>query len=85
MTKEHLKGAFAFGSCMGVLGFILLFYSVSFGTSRAQSWLEDQGGANTEQYQMIIESYIQTFIVTGGILFAFGLLLSSYAFYKSQK
>ncbi|ADI00459.1 hypothetical protein BBEV_2559 [Salisediminibacterium beveridgei] len=48
----------------------------SFGTSLGKSWLFNQegGAANADQYMMVIENYIRSFLVSGGILFGTGLL-----------
>jgi hypothetical protein len=74
MTIEKLK-AFAIISVLFVLsGAIMIFKSVNFGTSRADSWLADRGGADTGLYHLIINGYINTFLVSGGILFALGLI-----------
>ncbi|MFA9560141.1 hypothetical protein ACERII_22760 [Evansella sp. AB-rgal1] len=70
MKKENFM---ILGSILTVTGFILLFFSTNFGTSIANSWLHQQGGADTSMYHLMIKSYINNFLVTGGILFGIGL------------
>jgi hypothetical protein len=82
MTKENLRGTLILGIFIVVVGFIMLFFSVRFGTSLAENWLIKQGGANTDTYNIIVKSYINNFLVTGSILSSFGLLLNSFAYYK---
>jgi hypothetical protein len=54
MTIEKLK-AFAIISVLFVLsGAIMIFKSVNFGTSRADSWLADRGGLDTGLYHLNI-------------------------------
>ncbi|WP_409292711.1 hypothetical protein [Peribacillus sp. SCS-37] len=67
--------------CTGA-GLILLFYSVSFGNSLALSWLDEQGGSDPQQYQIVMESYINSFIACGSILFAFGLVLGGLGYFS---
>lgn len=52
------------------------FFSVDFGTSLADSWVAKQGGASTERYHIILESYIHSFLIAGSILFGFSLLFA---------
>jgi hypothetical protein len=62
----------------------MLFFSVNFGTSLAEEWLVKQGGENTKVNNIIVKSYINTFLVAGSILFAFGLLINGFTYYKLQ-
>ncbi|MRH43269.1 hypothetical protein GH741_11315 [Aquibacillus halophilus] len=73
MTEENFHRFVTVGSTLTVIGFILLFFSTHFGTSMADSWLMNQGGADTSIYQIRVESYINNFLVSGGILFGIGL------------
>ncbi|MEJ9232034.1 hypothetical protein LAV79_21700 [Peribacillus butanolivorans] len=84
MTKDNLKGTLILGSLIGIIGFVMLFFSVNFGTSLAENWLIKQGGADTDTYNIIVKSYINSFLVAGSILFAFGLLIISFTYYKLQ-
>jgi hypothetical protein len=82
MTIEKLK-VFAIISVLLVLsGVIMIFNSVNFGTSIADSWLADRGGADTGLYHLVIKGNINSFLVSGGILFGFGLVFLTLAYYK---
>ena len=61
MTKDKLKGLIFLGSLIGIVGFILLFFSVHFGTYFAEDWLSKQGGVDTSLYLIIVEGYINNF------------------------
>lgn len=82
MTKDKLKGLIALGSLITAIGFIMLFFSVNFGTSRAGNWLVKQGGADTSTYLIVIEGYTNSFLAAGSILFGIGLTLTIFAIYK---
>ena len=84
MNKDQLKGALIIASIAGISGFIMVFFSVHFGTSTAENWLLKQGGADTGYYNIVVKSSINNFLVSGGILFAFGLVIVSIAYYKLQ-
>ena len=80
MTKDKLKGLIFLGSLIGIAGFILLFFSVHFGTYFAEDWLSKQGGVDTSLYLIIVEGYINNFLSAGSILFGIGLLTVIYAY-----
>jgi ABC-type sugar transport system permease subunit len=82
MTKDKLKRLILFGSLMTAIGFILLFFSVNFGTSLAENWLLKQGGADTSTYLIVIEGYIKNFLAAGSILFGSGIATITFAYYK---
>ncbi|KMM37986.1 hypothetical protein [Guptibacillus hwajinpoensis] len=84
MNKDKLIGLIIWGSIIGISGFVMLFFSVHFGTSIAENWLIKQGGADTDYYNIIVKSYINNFLVGGGILFAVGLATNFIAYYKLQ-
>jgi hypothetical protein len=73
MTKDNLYRFVTIGSTLTVIGFILLFFSTYFGTSMADNWLMEQGGVDTALFHLRLESYINNFLVSGGILFGIGL------------
>ncbi|KIY21040.1 MULTISPECIES: hypothetical protein [Mesobacillus] len=83
--KERLHGFAIIGALFIFAGGILTFKSVSFGTSMAESWLVSQGGADSGHYQIVITSYINTFLVAGGVMLGFGLLLTTLITYKLIK
>lgn len=64
------------------IGFILLFFSTTFGSLQAENWLVKQGGADTSIYLVMIKSYINTFLVSGSILFGIGLVITFFSLYK---
>ncbi|WP_174733245.1 hypothetical protein [Mesobacillus harenae] len=82
VTKDKLMGLIALGSVLSAVGFILLFFSVNFGTSLAESWLVKQGGADTSIYLKVIEGYTNNFLFAGSILFGIGLFALLLSYYK---
>ncbi|MDP4552814.1 hypothetical protein Q9251_18200 [Alkalihalobacillus macyae] len=84
MNKDKLIGLVVWGSIIGISGFVMLFFSVHFGTSIAENWLIKQGGADTGYYNIIVKSSINNFLVGGGILFAFGLAINLITYFKLQ-
>ena len=82
MTKNKLKGLASLASIISVIGIILIFFSVNFGTSLAEKWLAKQGGADTSTYLIVLEGYINNFIVSGSIVFGIGLAAIAFAYYK---
>ncbi|KGP90597.1 hypothetical protein N780_04190 [Pontibacillus chungwhensis BH030062] len=69
MTKDNYYRFVTIGLTSSVIGFILLFFSTNFGTLMA-----DKGGSDPAMYHIRIESYINSFVVSGGILFGIGLV-----------
>ncbi|WML44640.1 hypothetical protein [Neobacillus sp. PS3-40] len=82
MTKENLINFSIVGFLCGLGGLVMIFFSVNFGTSLAESWLVSQGGADTRYYHIIVKSNINNFLVAGGIIFGFGLLIIALTLYK---
>ncbi|WP_033828047.1 hypothetical protein [Bacillus andreraoultii] len=82
MTSANLKGMLGSGIVITVIGFILLFFSTTFGSIQADNWLVQQGGADTSIYLVMIKSYINTFLVSGSILFGIGLIITFFSLYK---
>lgn len=85
MSKENLISLIVVGLILVIGGLVMIFSSVNFGTSFADSWLMSRGGAGTGIYQIILKGYINNFIVAGGILFGFGLMVVIFIYYKFQK
>jgi hypothetical protein len=83
--KEKLQGFVMIGALFSLVGVILTFFSVSFGTSMADSWLASRGGADTGYYHLIVTSYINSFLVAGAVILGFGLMLTSLAAFKLIK
>ena len=84
MTRDKLKGliAFAFSILLTVLGLFLLFNSVNYGTSLAESWLVEKGGASTTWYHIRAKGNINNFLSVGSILFGVGLTTTMFISYK---
>ncbi|MDQ6600818.1 hypothetical protein [Bacillus salipaludis] len=84
MSKEKLISLIVVGFILVIGGLVMIFSSVNFGTSFADSWLTGRGGADTGIYQIILKSYINNFLVAGGILFGFGMMIVVLIYYKFQ-
>ncbi|WP_455717333.1 hypothetical protein [Anaerosporobacter sp.] len=82
MTKDKLKGFLAVSVLLAVLGLFLLFNSVNFGTSLAESWIAKQGGADTAWYHIRAKGNINNFLAAGSILFVCGLTTTIFGSYK---
>lgn len=82
MTIEKLKASAIISVLLVLSGAIIIFNSVNFGTSWADSWLADRGGADTGLYHLIINGYINIFLLSGGILFGLGLIFLTIVYYK---
>lgn len=72
MLQKHIFRLGVISFLLIIVGLILMFSSVAFGTSLGESWLINQENsiADTSQYMMIIETYTNTFLISGSILFA---------------
>ncbi|MEH7114459.1 hypothetical protein V7124_19140 [Neobacillus niacini] len=82
MPKEKLISLIIVGLIFIIGGLVMIFSSVNYGTSFADSWLISRGGADTGIYQIILKGYINNFLVAGGILFGFGLMVVILSAYK---
>ena len=82
MTKEKLKIFVVLGSLLTAIGFILLFFSVNFGTLRAENWIIKEGSMETATYLVLIEGNINNFLAAGSILFGIGIATLLFAYYK---
>jgi hypothetical protein len=83
MVTNHLKVLLIFGSVISVVGLIVLLSSVNIGMSLSYNWLLSQGGsADSNTYNLVMESYISNFTILGGILCSFGLLTVVVSYYK---
>jgi hypothetical protein len=60
-----------------------MFSSISLGTSLGDSWLSSQvdGIADSNRYNMIVETYKNNFVIIGSILFGAGLLSAIFTYY----
>lgn len=69
-----------------VIGIILILSSVSIGRNIASDILTKEGGMSTEEYKLIIRSYIESWRICGvvvSLLGGAGTLFSGYILYKS--
>ncbi|EIM05375.1 hypothetical protein A1A1_16675 [Planococcus antarcticus DSM 14505] len=84
MFKKHIKRLGVISSVLALLGLILMFSSASFGIYLGSSWLINQEGsiADTSQYMMVNETFSNAYLVTGGILFAAGLLTAILTYFS---
>ncbi|MGM8211197.1 hypothetical protein ACLIBH_00215 [Virgibacillus sp. W0430] len=83
MNTDAERGLMAVGSLLALIGFIALFFSASFGTSLAEQWLISQGGmSDSSIYESRISTYMYSFLVGGGILFAIGVSSIIIGYYK---
>jgi hypothetical protein len=74
LITDKLKGIIIVGFLLSIVGIILLFFSVNFGTSLGDNWLAKQGGADTSYYHIVTKGYINTFLAAGSILLGIGLI-----------
>jgi hypothetical protein len=79
---KKLTSLIIVGLILIIGGLVMIFSSVNYGTSYADSWLMSRGGADTGIYQIILKGYINNFLVAGGILFGFGLMVVILSAYK---
>jgi len=85
VLKEHIKGLSIISSLLTIAGLVLMFSSISFGTSLGSSWLlnQEDGTANTSEYDMVVETYKNNFVIAGSILFGAGLLTAILTYFTS--
>lgn len=85
MFKNHIIGLLIVSVLLAIVGLVLLFSSASFGMSLGNSWLMSQqdGIADTGQFMIVIETYTTSFVVSGGILFATGLLMAILTYFTA--
>ena len=83
MSHEHFKGLSIISSLIVIAGVVLMFSSISLGNSLGDSWLNSQedGIADSNRYNMIVETYKNNFVIIGSILFGAGLLSAIFTYY----
>ncbi|OKL35296.1 hypothetical protein [Domibacillus mangrovi] len=83
MSKDHIKTFCIISILLIIAGFVLMFSSVSYGTSLGSSWLmkQSEGIADTSQYNMIVKTYINNFVIIGSISLITGLLLAMLTYF----
>ena len=85
LIKEHIKGLIIISSLLTIAGLVLMFSSISFGTSLGSSWLlnQEDGIADTSEYDMVVETHKNNFVIAGSILFGTGLLTAILTYFTS--
>ncbi|UJW56187.1 hypothetical protein HXZ66_01550 [Bacillus sp. A116_S68] len=85
MLNKHIKGLSIISSLLAIAGLVLMFSSISFGTALGESWLINQvdGVADTSQYNMIVETYKNNFVITGSVLFSASILTAILTYFTA--
>lgn len=85
MIKEHIKRLNVISAILAIAGLVLMFSSVSFGTSLGDSWLSNQmgGEAAASKYNLIVKTFINNFVILVGILFGAGILTAIFTNFAS--
>jgi hypothetical protein len=84
LSNDRIKGLSIISILLVVVGLYLMFSSVSFGTSLAESWLSDQGGADTSKYLMVLKIYKNNFVIIGSMLLSASLLIAILTYFSSK-
>jgi uncharacterized BrkB/YihY/UPF0761 family membrane protein len=82
MSTKLIKELSVVSVILAVAGLVLMFSSVAFGTSLADSWLlnKEGGFADTGQYTMVLKTYSNNFVIIGSLLFGTGLLSALFTY-----
>ncbi|PFA62822.1 hypothetical protein CN378_17410 [Bacillus sp. AFS015802] len=84
MSKDHSILVVILGALSGIVGFIMLFFNVYFGTSRADAWLASRGGADTGFYHIVVKGYMNTFLVGGALMALLGMVAVVWGYHLLQ-
>lgn len=77
MNKNYLTFAYAISGISIIIGLLMIFNSGSRGQSLASAEINrNDGMMDTAQYNMIYEAGINQYLILGGILTGFGLLMT---------
>ena len=80
---EKHKKLFTLGCSLGILGLILSFFSVNFGTAIADIWLNTlTEGVGTWKYEFVMQSNTNNFLVIGSILVSVSLVSIIFSWYR---
>lgn len=68
-----------------IAGLILMFASPSFGMALGDLWLTNQygGSADTSDYELVIATYKNNFVIIGSLFFGIGLVMAIFAYFSS--
>jgi hypothetical protein len=81
---HKIKELSIISSLLAITGLVLMFSIIYFATSIGDSWLLDQGGiADTGQYNRVVETYKNNFVIIGSILFGTGILTAILTYFLS--
>ncbi len=72
----NLYGFLLFTLSLTLLGLLLLMNSVNYGSVTANKYLREKmgGSMNSEEFLIIKEGYLYSYITLGGVMFFVGLL-----------
>jgi nitrate reductase gamma subunit len=81
---NKIKELCIISSLLAIAGLVLMFSSNYFGTTMGDSWLHDQAGvADTDQYNRVVDTYKNNFVIIGSILFGTGILTAILTYFIS--
>ncbi len=84
MRVEKIKHLMILSILFVLIGLILLFGSVNFGSLLTESWLSQQySEIDTTLYETRAQGNINNFLVAGSILFACGITTITILLYKT--
>ncbi|MGM7684514.1 hypothetical protein ACSVDA_20540 [Cytobacillus sp. Hm23] len=80
----NLYGFLLFTLSLTLLGLLLLMNSANYGSVTASKYLREKkgGSMNIEEFLIIKEGYLYSYITLGGVMFFVGLLFSCLCLYK---
>ncbi|WP_124220974.1 hypothetical protein [Aquisalibacillus elongatus] len=78
--REKFKRLMVFGLLLSLIGLILMFSSVNFGTSLAQKWQFERGVVEP-WFGTVVEGYTNMFLFSGSIFLGSGLLTLILVYY----
>ncbi|MEI2665760.1 hypothetical protein [Rossellomorea sp. LJF3] len=84
MTKDNLTLVIILGILSTMVGFIMFFFNVYFGTATAEAQFFNNGIGGPEYYKVILKGYINTYLVGGSILFVMGVLAIVLGYHQLQ-
>lgn len=81
MTEQKLNQFIYLALVFVAMGLLFIFFSFEFGSSFADG-IFSSAGYSIEIYEARISAYVNSFLATGGILFATGVTGVLFAYYK---
>jgi nitrate reductase gamma subunit len=81
---HKIKELSIISSLLAIAGLVLMFSSNYFATSIGDSWVHDQAGVvEAEQYNRVVDTYKNNFVIIGSILFGTGILTAILTYFIS--